>query len=44
MLGSQDMRWMGRNVMAHDKALYHGHPVAAVAATSDEIAARGAAS
>ena len=38
MLGIQDMRWMCRNVMARDKALFHGHPVAAVAATSQEIA------
>src|SRR5882672_8603456 len=39
MLGIQDMRWMCRNVMARDKALFHGHPVAAVAATSQTIAA-----
>jgi len=39
MLGIQDMRWMCRNVMARDKALFHGHPVAAVAATSQAIAA-----
>ena len=39
MLGIQDMRWMCRNVMARDKALFHGHPVAAVAATSQSIAA-----
>ena len=32
MLGIQDMRWMCRNVMAREKALFHGHPVAAVAA------------
>ena len=32
-LGIQDMRWMCRNVMAREKALFHGHPVAAVAAT-----------
>ena len=38
-LGIQDMRWMTRNVMAREKALFHGHPVAAVAATSEEIAA-----
>ena len=38
MLGIQDMRWMCRNVMARDKALYAGHPVAAVAATSEAIA------
>ena len=39
MLGIQDMRWMCRNVMARDKALFHGHPVAAVAAISQAIAA-----
>ncbi|RAI61070.1 xanthine dehydrogenase family protein molybdopterin-binding subunit [Roseicella frigidaeris] len=39
MLGIQDMRWMSRNVMAREKALFHGHPVAAVAATSESIAA-----
>ncbi len=38
-LGIQDMRWMCRNVMAREKALFHGHPVAAVAATSEAIAA-----
>jgi CO/xanthine dehydrogenase Mo-binding subunit len=38
MLGIQDMRWMSRNVMARDKVLFHGHPVAAVAATSESIA------
>ncbi|MBW8269224.1 xanthine dehydrogenase family protein molybdopterin-binding subunit [Caldovatus aquaticus] len=38
-LGIQDMRWMCRNVMAREKALFHGHPVAAVAATTEEIAA-----
>lgn len=39
MLGIQDMRWMCRNVMAREKALFAGHPVAAVAATSEKIAA-----
>lgn len=39
MLGIQDMRWMCRNVMAREKALFAGHPVAAVAATSQKIAA-----
>ncbi len=39
MLGIQDMRWMARNVMAVDKVLFAGHPVAAVAAISDSIAA-----
>src|SRR6201990_327840 len=39
MLGIQNMRWMCRNVMARDKVLFPGHPVAAVAATSEAIAA-----
>src|ERR1700758_4257791 len=39
MLGIQDMRWMCRNVMARERALFHGHPVAAVAATTERIAA-----
>ncbi len=39
MLGIQDMRWMCRNVMAREKVLFHGHPVAAVAAINEEIAA-----
>ena len=30
ILGIQDMRWMCRNVMARDKVLFHGHPLAAV--------------
>ena len=38
MLGIQDMRWMCRNVMARDKALFPGHPIAAVAATTEAIA------
>src|ERR1700741_3503308 len=38
MLGIQDMRWMCRNVMARDKALFPGHPAAAVAATTEAIA------
>ena len=37
--GPADLRDLSRNVMARDKALYHGHAVAAVAATSSEIAA-----
>ena len=40
IVGIQDMRWMCRNVMARDKALFAGHPVAAVAATSAKIAAK----
>src|ERR1700744_5529013 len=39
MLGIQDMRWMCRNVMAREKALFPGHPVAAVAADTQAIAA-----
>ena len=42
MLGIQDMRWMCRNVMAREKALFPGHPVAAVAATTEAIAAEPA--
>lgn len=38
-LGIQDMRWMCRNIMAREKALFHGHPIAAVAATTEAIAA-----
>ena len=33
---------MGDNLLAHDKVLYHGHAVAAVAATSLEIAREAA--
>src|SRR5690242_14615224 len=39
MLGIQDMRWMCRNVMARERALFHGHPVAAVAAINERVAA-----
>lgn len=42
-LGIQDMRWMSRNMLAKEKALFHGHPIAAVAATSEEIAAEACA-
>jgi CO/xanthine dehydrogenase Mo-binding subunit len=35
---SSDLVHLARNCMAHDKVLYDGHAVAAVAATSDEIA------
>ena len=38
-LGIQDLRFNSRNVMAREKALYVGHPVAAVAAISNRIAA-----
>jgi CO/xanthine dehydrogenase Mo-binding subunit len=40
--GALDLSDMGDNLMAHEKALYHGHAVAAVAATS-VAAARAAA-
>jgi CO/xanthine dehydrogenase Mo-binding subunit len=43
MLGIQDMRWMARNVLAKEKALFHGHPVAAVAAINEEVAAAACA-
>jgi CO/xanthine dehydrogenase Mo-binding subunit len=33
-----DLRDMGDNLLAHDKALYHGHAIAAVAATTMDIA------
>jgi CO/xanthine dehydrogenase Mo-binding subunit len=38
MLGIQDMRWMARNVIAREKVLFIGHPVAAVAASTLKIA------
>ena len=34
LVGPADMRFVSRNVMARDKALYAGHAVAAIAATS----------
>ncbi len=37
--GDVDLRHASHNVMAHDKVLYQGHAVAAVAATSPHIAA-----
>ena len=40
--GALDLRDMGDNLMAHDKALYNGHAVAAVAATSLEAAREAA--
>src|SRR4029079_13682559 len=39
MLGIQDMRWMCRNVMAREKEMFPCPSVAAVAATSEAIAA-----
>ena len=36
--GANDFRDLAMNVMARDKALYHGHAVAAVAATSARLA------
>ena len=41
--GALDLHDIGDNLIAHKKALYHGHPVAAVAATSFEIAREAAA-
>jgi CO/xanthine dehydrogenase Mo-binding subunit len=40
--GAIDLGDMGDNLLAHDKALYHGHAVAAVAATSLDIAREAA--
>lgn len=40
--GSGDYADLARNVMAREKALYHGHAVAAVAATSERIAREAA--
>ncbi len=37
-LGEVPLKYLSRNVLASDKVLYHGHPVAAVAATSPYIA------
>ena len=36
--GPNDIRWIARGCMAREKILYTGHPVAAVAATSQSIA------
>ena len=36
--GGGDVADVAKNVMARDKVLYHGHPVAAVAASSPQIA------
>jgi CO/xanthine dehydrogenase Mo-binding subunit len=36
--GPNDIRWIARGCMAREKILYTGHPVAAVAATTKEIA------
>ena len=41
--GALDLHDIGDNLLAHDKALYHGHAVAAVAATSLDIAREAAA-
>ena len=38
LVGPADMRFVSRNVMARDKALYAGHAVAAVAASTPEAA------
>jgi len=45
MLGGEaalDLRDMGDNLLAHDKALYHGHAIAAVAAVSVDAAREAA--
>jgi len=36
--GPNDIRWIARGCMAREKILYTGHPVAAVAATSQAVA------
>ncbi len=36
--GAINLRYLSDNLLAHSKVLYHGHPVAAVAATSPHIA------
>ena len=36
--GAVNFRYLSNNIMAHDKVLYDGHPVAAVAAISDAVA------
>ena len=36
--GPNDIRWISRGCMAREKILYIGHPVAAVAATSKDVA------
>tara|TARA_Y100000991_G_scaffold80197_1_gene60445 strand:- start:61 stop:2310 length:2250 start_codon:yes stop_codon:yes gene_type:complete len=36
--GPNDIRWIARGCMAREKILYTGHPIAAVAATSQSIA------
>ena len=40
--GAVNLRYLSDNCMASDKALYHGHAIAAVAATSVHIAEEGA--
>jgi CO/xanthine dehydrogenase Mo-binding subunit len=40
--GALDLADMGDNALAHEKALYHGHAIAAVAASSLEIAQEAA--
>jgi CO/xanthine dehydrogenase Mo-binding subunit len=39
MSGIHDLRWLSRVVMAREKSLFPSHPVAAVAAMTEEIAA-----
>jgi len=40
--GAIDLHDVGDNLLAHSKVLYHGHPVAAVAATSLDLAREAA--
>jgi CO/xanthine dehydrogenase Mo-binding subunit len=35
---STNLKWLSDNILASSKVLYHGHPVAAVAATSQHVA------
>ena len=37
-----NLRYMSENILAHDKVLYHGHPVASVAADSIHVAEEAA--
>ena len=41
--GAINLKYLSDNILAHEKAFYHGHAVAAVAAVSTHIAAEAAA-
>ena len=41
--GAINLKYLSDNILAHEKAFYHGHAVAAVAAVSPHIAAEAAA-